>query len=288
MPRVLIAGCGFVGEAAFRLLQAGGWEVTGVTLSEESAARLSGGGLSTIACDISDPGMLKEKLGGFAGIDAVVHCASAGHGGGEEAYRKIYLHGARNLLEFLQPQRFIFTGSTSVYAQMDGGWVTEESAAEPTVPTGFVLRMVEELVLRHGGIVTRLAGIYGPGRWALLRKFLDGMAVIEEEGSRWLNNIHRDDAAGAIAFLLNNGAAGGVYNVVDDTPLSQADCYRILSKHFKKPMPPSGPVDADRKRGVTNKRVSNAKLKGLGWVAKFPSVKEGLRADPRATASLDD
>ncbi len=122
----------------------------------------------------------------------------------------------------------------------------------------------------------------GRGGGALLRKFQDGTAVIEEDGSRWVNQIHRDDAAGAIGFLLNNGAASGIYNVADNTPLPQVECYRILSKHFKKPMPPVGPVDVNRKRGVTNKRVSNAKLKGLGWVAKFPSMKEGLRADPRA------
>ena len=287
MARVLIAGCGFVGKATGLLLKAGGWEVTGVTRSEESASQLSAEVFQTVACDISDVAMVQEKLGGFEGIDAVVDCVSSGRGG-EEAYRKNYLEGARNLLEILKPQRFLFTSSTSVYGQTDGSWVTEESPAEPVRETGRILRETEELVLGHDGIVTRLAGIYGPGRWALLRKFLDGSAIIEEDGSRWVNQIHRDDAAEAIGFLLNTDAVSDIYNVADNTPLSQVECYRIFSEHFKKPLPPTGPVDVNRKRGVTNKRVSNAKLRALGWEPGFPSMREAVRENPESPASLDN
>ena len=275
MGRALIAGCGFTGEAAARLLQAGGWEVTGVTRSEESAARLSTAGLRTVACDISDATMVKSKLGGLENIDALVDCVSSGRGGAE-AYRRHYLQGARNLLEIVHPEKFLFTGSTSVYAQTDGSWVTEESPAEPATDTGRVLRETEELVLAHGGIVARLAGIYGPGRWALLQKFLDGTAIIEGDGSHWTNQIHRDDAAGAIAFLLNNRAAPGIYNVSDGTPLTQLDSFKILAGHFHKPLPAAGSAGPARKRGVTNKRVSNARLRALGWQPQIASMRDAL------------
>ncbi len=232
MGRALIAGCGFVGQATAHLLQAGGWEVTGVTHSEESAAQLSAGGLRAIACDISDRETIGAKLAEFEAVDAIVDCVSSNRGGAE-AYRKNYLQGARNLLDIVRPQKFLFTSSTSVYAQNDGLEVTEESAAAPSRDTGKILRETEDLVLARGGIVARLAGIYGPGRWVLLQKFLDGTALIEGDGSRWINHIHRDDAAGAIAFLLNNNARPGIYNVTDSTPLTQLDCYRILAEHFK-------------------------------------------------------
>ena len=52
----------------------------------------------------------------------------------------------------------LFTSSTSVYAQRDGEWVTEESAAEPDNETGRILRTTEELILDRGGIVARLGG----------------------------------------------------------------------------------------------------------------------------------
>jgi nucleoside-diphosphate-sugar epimerase len=282
MGRALIAGCGFTGQAAARLLQSAGWEVTGVTRSEESTERLSTPALRVIACDISDAGMVKSKLPEFEKIDALVDCVSSGRGG-TEAYRKNYLQGARNLLEIVRPRNFIFTSSTSVYAQNDGSWVTEASPAEPANDTGQILRETEELVLAHGGTVARLAGIHGPGRWVLLQKFLDGTAVIEGDGSRWVNQVHRDDAAGAVAFLLNNHAAPGIYNVSDGAPLTQLDCYKILAAHFQKPLPPPGPVDISRKRGVTNKRVSNEKLRVLGWQPQFASMRDAIRAFPLQT-----
>lgn len=276
MGRALIVGCGFTGEAVACLLAGGGWEVTGITYSAESAARISSEGLRAVACDISDAEMVKSKLAGLGKIDALVDCVSSGRGGAEE-YRKNYLQGARNLLEIVNPKKFIFTSSTSVYAQTDGAVVTEESPAEPERDTGRILRETEELMLQHGGTVARLAGIYGPGRWALLRKFLEGTAVIEGDGARWVNQIHRDDAAGAIAFLLNNHAAPGVYNVSDGSPLTQLDCYKMLAAHFQKPLPPTGSIDIHRKRGVTNKRVSNEKLRALGWQPQFASIRDALK-----------
>src|SRR5215207_4385242 len=42
MPRVVIAGCGFVGLQTARLFHAAGWSVLGCTHSPESAAALSG------------------------------------------------------------------------------------------------------------------------------------------------------------------------------------------------------------------------------------------------------
>ena len=41
MPRILIAGCGYVGQATAGLFHAAGWDVEGWTASEESAAALS-------------------------------------------------------------------------------------------------------------------------------------------------------------------------------------------------------------------------------------------------------
>ena len=274
MPRVVIAGCGFVGEVAARILQRGGWDVTGVTRSQESAERLTSAGLRAIACDISNVVEMSEKLAAFEDADAVVNCASAGRSGAK-AYRAIYFDATRNLLEILRPKKFLFTSSTSVYAQNDGSWVSEESPAEPLVETGKILREAEALVLQHRGIVARLSGIYGQGRSMLLRKFLDGSAVIEEQ-ERHINQIHCDDAAAAICFLLNSAAAHGIYNITDDAPATQRECYGWLAAHFQKPLPPTGSADTERKRGVTNKRISNARLRALGWRPQFSSMREAL------------
>ena len=131
MPRIVIAGCGFVGLAAARVFHAAGWDVLGLTHSHESAETLKGEPFPIAACDISDAGAVRD-IKAWHGVtpDVAIHCASSGRGG-EEAYRRVYLGGVRNLLESLAPQHLIFTSSTSVYAQTDGGAVTEESAAAP-------------------------------------------------------------------------------------------------------------------------------------------------------------
>src|SRR5437667_11923774 len=116
MARILIAGCGYVGEAAADLFQAAGWAVEGWTRSAKSAAKLSAKPYLVRNVDISQRAQLAECAGVF---DSVIHCASS-RGGDAEIYRQIYLDGARNLLEIFPRSKMLFTSSTSVYAQRDG------------------------------------------------------------------------------------------------------------------------------------------------------------------------
>ena len=283
MPRIVIAGCGFVGLATARLFHASGWDVLGLTYSEENAAALAAEKFPVAPCDIS----LLESVRGVAKRfgekpDAVIHCASSSRGG-TDAYRTVYFEGAVNLLDALAPRRIIFTSSTSVYAQTDGSVVREDSAAEPPREAGHILRGTEELVLARGGTVARLAGIYGPGRSVLLRKFFSGEAIIEGDGARIVNHVHRDDIASALRMLIEKSAAG-IFNVSDDTPMPQREIYAWLAQRFARPLPPSGPIDPNRKRGWTSKRVSNAKLRALGWVPKFSSFFDAVEQQPELVA----
>ena len=283
MPRIIIAGCGFVGLATARLFHGAGWEVFGLTHSIESANALASEPFPAAPCDIADLAAVKSVAGKFGREpDAIIHCASSGRGGAA-AYRGVYLDGARNLLDALAPKRFLFTSSTSVYAQADGGSVTEESPADPPRETGRILRETEQLVLARGGIVARLAGIYGPGRSVLLRKFFSGEAVIEGDGRRFVNQVHRDDIATALHVLAERGAAE-IYNVCDNEPATQREIYEWLAARFAKPLPPTGPIDPNRKRGWTNKRVSNARLRALGWSPKYGSFFDAVEIDPQLEA----
>jgi len=273
MPRVLIAGCGYIGQAAADLLHAAGWVVEGWTRSAESAASLSAKPYPVRGVDVSQLDRVAECAGTF---DAVVHCASSS-GGDAEKYRRVYLYGARNLLETFRGSKLLFTSSTSVYAQRDGSWVTEESDAKPMRETSRVLLETERLVLADSGVVARLAGIYGPGRSALLNKFLKGTAIIDPETDRFVNQVHRDDIAAALFLLLSREAEiAQIYNVVDDQPILQSECYRWLAQRLNRPLPPIGRSMQERKRGDSNKRVSNAKLRVLGWTAQYPTFAEAM------------
>jgi nucleoside-diphosphate-sugar epimerase len=273
MPRILIAGCGYVGQATADLFHSAGWEVEGWSAFEKSAAALSAKPYPICQIDISNRDQVAERPGKF---DAVVHCASS-HGGGVDSYRQIYLNGARNLLEGFVGTQVLFTSSTSVYAQRDGSWVTEESETKPARETGRILLETEKLVIERSGMVARLAGIYGPGRSALLSKFLAGTAIVDLENDRFVNQVHRDDIASAIFLLLTRKAQGTqIHNLVDDQPILQTDCYRWLAQRLNRQLTPIGKSTGQRKRGDSNKRVSNAKLRGLGWAPKYPTFAEGM------------
>jgi nucleoside-diphosphate-sugar epimerase len=274
--RVFIAGCGYVGLATAHLLHDAGWHVVGGSRSGE----MSGTPFPIIACDLADPATLL----GIGRFDVVIHCASSSRGHAEQ-YRQIYLNGARNLLSLFSTARLVFTSSTSVYAQTDGSLVTEENPATPDRETGLILREAEDLVFNAGGCVVRLAGIYGPGRSVLLRRFFTGEAVIEGDGSRFVNQIHRDDAASGLVRIVES-ASTGIFNLSDDTPLTQREVYSWLAAHFGKPIPPAGPVNTDRKRGVTHKRVSNSKLRSLGWFPRYPSFRDAVVNDPELIRSI--
>lgn len=280
MPRALIAGCGYLGRALADLLSADGWDVEGWTLSLDSARELSQSGKRATAVDLSNARDVAAQKGDFA---AVVHCGST-RGGDADAYRRVYLEGARNLAEQFRNAKIVFTSSTSVYAQSDGELVTEESIAEPQHESGKILREAEDVVLAGGGVVARLGGIYGPGRSALLRKFLEGRAKIDAD--RFVNQIHRDDAASAIQLLLKSTVtAGQIYNVVDNEAISLSACYRWFVARLNRPLPPIERSTSKGKRGESNKRVSNAKLGSLGWTPQYPTFADGMEKSVLASFS---
>jgi nucleoside-diphosphate-sugar epimerase len=284
MPRILIAGCGYVGKATALLFHESGWEVEGWTRSTDSAEKISSLPFLVRAVDIAD----RDEVLSFANkFDRIIHCASSG-GGDASEYRRVYLEGARNLLDIFAGAPLLFTSSTSVYAQQDGSWVNESDPAEPLHESGQILRETEELVLDRCGIVARLAGIYGPGRSFILQQLLAGKAVINPERDRFVNQIHRDDLAAAL-FLLAQSDAAEIYNVVDDQPILLSECYEWLAGEVHLPAPPNGTTTKSRKRGDSNKRVSNKKLRALGWTPKYGTFQEAMResilpamgADPR-------
>src|ERR1041385_1067887 len=139
MPRILIAGCGYVGQAAADLFHAAGWAVEGWTRSLDSAATLATKPYPVRAVDVSKHAEVAKYVGIF---DAIIHCASS-RGGDAETYRRVYLDGARTLLGRFPESKLLFTSSTSVYAQRDGSWVTEESETEPMRETSRILLEAE-------------------------------------------------------------------------------------------------------------------------------------------------
>jgi nucleoside-diphosphate-sugar epimerase len=259
--RVLILGAGYVGLPLSAELGSQGHEVC-------SVSRKSG-------VDITNPADLKE-LG--RDWDCVVNTVSSSKGGPEE-YRRIFLEGTRNIIEWLRGSSikyYLHTSSTSVYAQTDGSLVDESSPTEPQSETSKILVETEQLLRGFPAIILRVAGIYGPERGHLFKQYLRNEATITGDGSRFLNMIHRDDVVRAIIAALEHGQPGEIHNVVDDEPVIQLEFFQWLAKTLKRPLPPFAEEPASRKRGLTNKRVSNRKLREqLRCELEYPNYRAG-------------
>src|SRR5665213_2910060 len=284
--RVLIVGCGYVGAPLGAELVRLGHEVFGLRRSSSAENDLKTAGIQPLFADITKPDELEKLQRDF---DWVVNCVAAG--GDAENYRQVYLQGANNLIDWLAPnppKKFVYTSSTSVYAQNDGSQVKESSPAEPVTETSKILVETEKVLLdavaqkKFPAIILRVAGIYGPERGHWFKQFLKNEAVMEDGGSRFLNMIHRDDLIGCIIAALKSGRAGEIYNAVDDEPVSQRNFFEWLAGTLGKYPPPSTPENSaeNRRRGVTNKRVSNRKLKmELGCQFKHPNFRIGYSAE---------
>lgn len=261
-PLLLIAGNGYLGQEVAGQGRAAGAQIVTLNRSGEGA---------DLACDLTDSSSV-EALRETVAPTHIIACASSGRGD-TEAYRQIFLDGTSYLLETFPEAHLTFISSSSVYRQVDGSTVTEESSTEGATEKSKVLRTAEELVLAMGGTALRLAGIYGPARSVILKKFLSNAATLEETehglGVRILNQIHCADAASAALHLITHQSKG-LYNVCDDEPTSQLETYRHLATRLERPLPPTAPPVAT-KRGWTNKAVSNTKLRATGWTPHYPS-----------------
>ncbi len=287
--RVLIVGCGYIGLPLGHTLVKQGHQVFGLRRSEAGAAELTAAGITPLPADVTKAQTLAALPMEY---DWVVNCAAAG-GGSADDYRQLYVMGNFNLVDWLHPappRKYVYTSSTSVYGQNDGSLVVETDPIAPTAETARCLVEAENLLfsayekLKFPVVVLRVAGIYGPGRGHWLRQLLHGEARIDGDGSRWLNMIHRDDVVGAIITALEHAPAGSVYNTVDNEPVAQRDFFAWLADRLNLPLPPTAPADVEsfRKRGVTNKRVSNLRLKQqLGFQYKYPTFRQGYAAELR-------
>ncbi|WP_418283865.1 NAD-dependent epimerase/dehydratase family protein [Halorubrum sp. DTA46] len=294
---VVIVGCGYVGLELAAQLAERGHEVTGVRRSDGGLDAIEAvgdavdgteGSVNAVRADATDP----ESLGALPDARAVVFAASSG-GRGAAAARDVYVDGLGNVIEEYgsrasPPDRLVYTSSTGVYGDHGGAWVDEGTPIEPTTEKTRVLAEAERLAIEAAaeaeidGSVARFAGLYGPGRYRLDR-YLDGPVT-----AGYLNMVHRDDAAGAIRFLLESDRGRGEsVVVVDDEPVDKHAFADWLADECGVPRPEKrskrdriaeGDLSAAAERRIrTSKRCSNDRLRALGYEFAYPTFREGYR-----------
>lgn len=207
------------------------------------------------------------------------------------AYRRGFLAPVQHLLAAAgnhRPRRVLFVSSTRVYRESGGGWVDESApVADDESPAGMIVA-AERALLSAGYPATmlRCAGLYG-GPGGMLPERIARGELRPAIPVHYSNRIHRDDASGFIAWLIDRERAGSppldCYNVVDDEPAPQSEVDRWLASAM-------GVTDRGQETGAApgnrgHKRVSNQRLHASGYQLCYPDYRSGYAA---ALAQRDD
>lgn len=268
-PRILIAGCGDLGNALGQKLIAEGMAVRGIRRSPNTTA------IPCTQADVTKP----ETLTNLQRLkpDILVYCVAAGTQS-DDQYRAIYVDGFRNVLEALAPasslKHVFFVSSTRVYGQQTEDILNEATSAEPADFGGKRLLEGESLLknLPCPGTTLRLSGIYGEGRNRMIE--IARNPKNWQPQNPWTNRIHRDDGAGFIAFLINrvlNGeAVEDVYIVTDNHPAPMWTVLIWMARQMG--------LDTEKLKPPTaegGKRLSNFRMRTLGYELKYETYRAG-------------
>ncbi|MDE2156922.1 MAG: NAD-dependent epimerase/dehydratase family protein [Xanthomonadaceae bacterium] len=270
--RVLLAGCGDLGRRVAQRLLARGDEVWAL---RRRPPMQSGGGIRWLRADLTRP----ESLRGLpAGITRLVYLPTPDRRDAA-AYRATFVDGMSHLLDALGAaslQRVLLVSSSAVYGEHAGCWVDEDTPPAPAGFNGALLLEAEQALAAQPipSIVLRLAGLYGPGRLQLIERLRAGQVRVPRTLPHWANRIHVDDAAAAIAHLLDLPGPLPLYLGADSTPLPLDVLYDHLAGLLGVPPPAAGPAPA----GVGSKRLSNARLRASGFVPRWPDACDGYAA----------
>jgi len=169
---------------------------------------------------------------------------------------------------------FVFTSAGSVYGENCGGVVDEESAVVRTERSGKMLD-AEEHVLKNGGCVIRLGGLYTVSKGAHNYWMGGSAAEFPSKPNGLINLIHYDDAAQCVLSCLTNTskASNHVFLVSDGTPVSRKQICEAASRNPN--YSDKGPVKFTGGEDVDGKQYCSDKIrKTMSWKPKYPSFAE--------------
>ncbi len=183
-----------------------------------------------------------------------------------------------------------YLSTVGVYGDANGAWVDEETPPNPASLRSRSRISAEQQWFALGEHapacvnVFRLAGIYGPGRNALL-KVADGTAKRIIKQGQVFNRVHTADIAQILWAAIEHPHRNAIYNVADDEPGPPQDVITYAAELLGREPPPDTPFDiADlnpmaRSFYEDNKRIRNNRIKtDLGVTLRYPTFRHGLRA----------
>lgn len=300
--RVFVTGgTGAIGRHTVPALVAAGHEVTALARAPEKAAALAEQGAKPVRVSLFDTDALTKA---FAHHDAVVNLASAL----PSMYRfvsarawarnqEVRTRGSASVVDAALAANVPVVVQESVamlYKPQGERWIDETMPVDhyPITTGNHAAEASARRFTEAGGtgIVLRFGLFYGPGAThseQMLAQATWHIAMMLGPADAYQSSINVIDGADAVAAVL--GAEPGIYNVVDNEPLTKRDFANALGDavHTKPWLRPPGRAAlllGDRLTSITRSlRVSNAKIRtSTGWAPRYPNAREGLAATAAA------
>lgn len=205
-------------------------------------------------------------------------------------------------------RRFIAQSYAGWYARTGGAVKTEADPLDSNPPaavceTVHAIKHLEQAVHNAAGIdgiVLRYGSLYGPGNGLseggpLLEQVRQRKFPIVGGGTGVWSFIHVDDAARATAAAVTRGAPG-IYNIVDDDPVSVAEWLSTLAEITGAQQPmrlpawiarfvvgATGVVMMTKVRGASNRKAKAE----FEWQPAWSSWRQGFRQGLGDMAAID-
>lgn len=286
--RLLVFGLGYTGRHLAARLQSLGVDCAGTVrnpaMPAPQATTSGASRLYRFADDASDPALLQA----IHDADAILASIPPDVAGDPAA--RVF---ADAIAQAPRLRWLGYLSSTGIYADRGGGVVDAHSHADGDDATAHARRVAESqwraLALRRGVpcAVFRLAGLYGPGRNALVQ-LAQGRARYLDRPGTLFNRVHVEDVCSAIQASIETPAASAgdaTWLLADDLPASPRDVLAHAARLSGRTLPPPLADDdptispALQRFYAGSKRIDNRASKtGLGWTLRYPSYVEGLDA----------
>ena len=280
--RIFLFGAGYSARAFSRLMTGEAERIDGTTRNEQNFPLLEKSGIAPIIFDgeTASPDLI-DRLAKSTHV--VISISPRESGDPSLAIVEEALRRPGNTIRWIG-----YLSTVGVYGNHDGNWIDETAPLAPTSRRSLERVEAESaweaLSERHGTPVALLclSGIYGPGRNAFVNLERGTARRIIKDGQVF-NRIHVDDIAGSLRFLAGTNS-GGAFNITDSEPAPPQDVVAYAAELMGVAIPPEIPFEkADltpmgRSFYGENKRISNQRIKALGYDFIYPDYKAAFSA----------
>jgi len=295
---LLIGGTGFIGQELGTHLAYEGHNLSLLTRD------------SSVSCQLAYPATVHEWLPDYKipaaaleNIDTIINLAGESIASGrwnDEKKRRIIksrtdvidgIHRALKETNLNPTLKIIQASAIGIYGDSKSELVDETSkgtqcflneSVEKWENSAAVLKSQAKVVTLRFGIVL---GTTGGALLEMLYPYVSKVGVPLGSGKQFMSWVHIEDVCRAISFALNDSFCEGTYNLVADTPVTNARFDQVMRPYFGASILPNAPkivlrllLGEKADLLLMSQRVSNKKLLETGFTFKYKTIRECLKS----------